>query len=80
MSNTDIRLLTVNDCCESGRFSRATFYRLVKNEPKFPALIKIGGSTRVRGDEWTAYIDALGKRDEIDAVIDRAKHARDEVA
>ena len=59
MSNADIRLLTANDCCESGRFSRATFYRLVKSEPKFPALIKIGGSTRVRGDAWSNYIDAL---------------------
>ncbi len=59
MMNTDIRLLTVKNCCESGNFSRATFYRLAKNDPRFPKLIKIGGSTRVRGDAWAAYIDAL---------------------
>jgi len=41
-------------------------------------LIKIGGSTRIRRDGWSTYIDALGKRDEIDAVIDRAKAERDE--
>ena len=59
MSNTNIRLLTVRDCCESANFSRATFYRLAKNDPRFPALIKIGGSTRVRDDAWGDYIDAL---------------------
>jgi len=62
MSNTVIQLMTVNDCCESGRFSRATFYRLVKNDPNFPKLLKIGGSTRVRGDEWNAYINSLSEQ------------------
>ncbi len=59
MANTNTRLMTVRDCCQCGRFSRATFYRLAKNDPRFPKLIKIGGSTRVRGDAWAAYIDAL---------------------
>ena len=59
MTNTNTWLMTVRDCCESGRFSRATFYRLCKNDPRFPKLIKIGGSTRVREDAWRAYIDAL---------------------
>jgi len=58
MSNTVIQLMTVNDCCESGRFSRATFYRLAKNDPNFPKLLKIGSSTRVRSDGWSDYIDA----------------------
>jgi predicted DNA-binding transcriptional regulator AlpA len=59
MNNTDLRLLTVKNCCESANFSRATFYRIAKSDPKFPSLIKIGGSTRVREDAWCAYIDAL---------------------
>ena len=63
MNNTLIQLMTVNDCCKSGRFSRATFYRLAKNDPKFPELLKIGGSTRVRGDMWGAYIDSLSEQD-----------------
>ena len=58
MSNTAIQLMTVGDCCESGCFSRATFYRLAKNDPNFPKLIKIGSSTRVRSDGLSAYIDA----------------------
>ena len=62
MSNTVIQLMTVNDCCESGRFSRATFYRLSKNDPKFPELLHIGGSTRVRVDRWSAYIDSLSRQ------------------
>ena len=67
MSNTFIQLMTINDCCEKGRFSRATFYRLAKNDPKFPKLIKIGSSTRVRGDDWSAYIDALAECNEPEA-------------
>ncbi len=62
MSNTAIQLMTVGDCCESGCFSRATFYRLAKNDPNFPKLIKIGSSTRVRGDEWNTYIDSLSEQ------------------
>ena len=59
MANSNIRLMTVKDCCACGRFSRATFYRLAKSDPNFPGLLKIGGSTRVREDAWRAYIDAL---------------------
>ena len=62
MSSTVIRLMTVNDCCGSGRISRATFYRLAKNDPNFPKLLKIGSSTRVRGDEWNTYIDSLSEQ------------------
>ncbi len=64
MSNTVIQLMTVNDCCASGRFSRAKFYRLAKNDPKFPKLLKIGSSTRVRGDRWADYIDSLSEQDD----------------
>ena len=59
MANSNTRLMTVRDCCESGRISRATFYRLAKSDPKFPSLIKIGASTRIRGDAWCSYLDAL---------------------
>ena len=62
MSNPNIQLLTIKDCCESGRISRTTFYRLSKTDPNFPELLKIGSSTRVRSDGWAAYIDASGTR------------------
>ena len=64
MNNTLIQLMTVNDCCKSGRFSRATFYRLAKNDPNFPKLLKIGSSTRARGDRWDAYVDSLSEQDD----------------
>ncbi len=64
MDNTAIQLMTVGDCCKSGRFSRATFYRLAKNDPNFPKLLKIGSSTRVRGDRWDAYVDSLSEQDD----------------
>ena len=57
MSNANIQLLTIKDCCESGRISRTTFYRLSKTDPNFPKLLKIGSSTRIRSDGWSAYID-----------------------
>ena len=62
MFNTNIRLMTIRVCCECGRFSRATFYRLAKSDPKFPSVIKLGASTRVRRDDWRAYIESLGKQ------------------
>ena len=52
-------LMTVRECCSDGRISPATFYRLVKNDPNFPDLVKIGSSTRVRSDEWRQYLAAL---------------------
>ena len=56
-------LMTVRECCQDGRISRATFYRLVKSDPRFPVLLKIGSSTRVRTDSWQQYI---GSEDEAD--------------
>lgn len=52
-----IQLMSVDGCCERGDISRATFYRLAKNDPKFPALIKMGGCTRVRADHWDDYVE-----------------------
>lgn len=59
----DYALMTVRECCVDGRISPATFYRLVKKDPKFPRLVKIGGSTRVRSDEWRQYLAALDTAD-----------------
>lgn len=56
-------LMTVKECCADARFSAATFYRLVKKDPNFPALMKIGGGTRVRSDKWRQYLDSLAARD-----------------
>lgn len=60
----DYSLMTVRECCDDARISPATFYRIAKKDPKFPKLRKIGGSTRVRSDEWQAYLAALGAASE----------------
>ena len=52
-------LMTVREPCADARISPATFYRLVKNDPNFPTLVKIGGGTRVRSDAWRQYLDRL---------------------
>ena len=57
------RLMRVKEVCHDGRFSPATFYRLAKKDPRFPKLIKIGGSTRVDSDQWDSYLDALTEPD-----------------
>ena len=62
-SGEDFALMTVKEACADARISRATFYRLVKNEPNFPALIKIGFGTRVRSGEWRLYLDSLATAD-----------------
>lgn len=57
------RLMRVKEVCLDGSFSPATFYRLAKKDPRFPKLIKIGGSTRVDSDQWDSYLDALAEPD-----------------
>ncbi len=52
-------LMTVKEACADARISPATFYRLVRKDPNFPALVKIGGGTRVRSDEWRQYLRSL---------------------
>jgi len=52
-------LVTVREACADARISPATFYRLVKNDPNFPALLKIGSGTRIRSDEWLQYLASL---------------------
>lgn len=55
----DFSLMTVKEACADARISPATFYRLVKKDPHFPSLLKIGSGTRVRSDAWRRYVDAL---------------------
>ena len=55
----DFALMTVKEACADARISPATFYRLVKNDPNFPDLVKIGGGTRVRSGEWRRYLAKL---------------------
>jgi predicted DNA-binding transcriptional regulator AlpA len=55
----DYALMTVRECCADGRISPATFYRLAKKNPNFPALVKIGGGTRVRSGEWRQFLASL---------------------
>ena len=59
----DFALMTVKEACADARISPATFYRLVKNDPNFPALVKIGSGTRIRSDEWRRYLGSLATAD-----------------
>ena len=52
-------LMTVKEACADARISPATFYRLVRKDPNFPALVKIGSGTRIRSDEWRQYLGSL---------------------
>lgn len=63
MENTPkFKLLMVRECCAIARISPATFYRTAKKDPKFPKIRKLGGSSRVRSDEWDAYLASLGTK------------------
>ncbi len=62
----DFALMTVKEACADARISPATFYRLVKNDPNFPNLVKIGGGTRVRTGEWRRYLSSLATADGAD--------------
>jgi excisionase family DNA binding protein len=53
-------LLTIDESCESGNFSRATFYKLVhQGQIK---IVKIGRASRVRPADLEALIDRLAAR------------------
>ncbi len=56
-------LMTVKEACADARISPATFYRLVRKDPNFPALVKIGSGTRIRSDEWQQYLGSLATAD-----------------
>ncbi len=62
----DFALMTVKEACADARISPATFYRLVKNDPNFPALVKIGFGTRLRSGEWRQYLGSLATADGAD--------------
>jgi predicted DNA-binding transcriptional regulator AlpA len=62
----DFALMTVKEACADARISAATFYRLAKKDPNFPALVKIGFCTRVRSGEWRQYLGSLATADGTD--------------
>ncbi len=62
----DFALMKVKEACADARISPATFYRLVKNDPNFPDLVKIGGGTCVRSGEWRRYLGSLAIADGAD--------------
>ncbi len=78
---TTRKLIRVNPLCQKlGGVSTTTVWRRV-NDGTLPKPTKIGGLTVWDEGEVDERIEAmLAKRDEIDAVIDRAKRTRDEVA
>jgi len=59
----DFALMTVKEACADARNSPATFYRLRKNDPNFPDLLKIGFGTRVRSGAWRQYLGSLATAD-----------------
>ena len=59
----DFALMTVKEACADARISPATFYRLRKNDPNFPDLLKIGFGTRVRSGAWRQYLGSLATAD-----------------
>jgi predicted DNA-binding transcriptional regulator AlpA len=50
-----------------GNISPATFYRRIKDDPKFPKILKIGSSSFISDcaiDEYIEHIEALAEDDE----------------
>lgn len=60
MKDQKLQLLTVDETASVLRVSRATLYRLCKNDTHFPAPVRLTrGCTRWRADQLRDYINGL---------------------
>lgn len=55
------RLLKIPEARERLNVSNATFYRRLKDDPRFPKLLKIGSSSFISERALEDYIEALAE-------------------
>ena len=57
MKQNNIDLLTIKQATQFLKISRVTFYKLIKTDPRFPRIKKLGRSSRLRAADLERWID-----------------------